>query len=1592
MPPPRRKQTSATVKNQMNWADLRKIPWPNATRTGDVARIVSVWKDIGIQAAAIGEQETAVRELLPQITDNNRLNELASNADINVEQFLWQMEYNIPFKRDVMSHVSSWLSNEGQVLEVPIKLLIALTVFQSLSLVYVSEGPILDNDIGLLLDIIMTLPKEGEACAVLAFECLVKAKKIGYVWSKASVDKVINIFHDFPDKWSFDTFSAFIEQTMETQDPEIWSKVALFVDESIQKKVSVVKDRAIDAVECMKRLPQMLLQKDRSALLLIGHSISILKKKCDVYFWDVASAYVVWATDAATGIVAGERAHVSNLPGRVEEKPKRESRLIDGEEYQWRNLPAELVITEAELGEFIPGSFVKENKLLVEFVHFLDGERKKEFLKCFAEKLETCDRQTKCRTLTCFVSAFQDKPEMLEQCFDFICDDELFSEMETTFGPDKYDNMTNMYRKFVVHTFCQRTPLLLRRIIEKRSGCAFFLAEFAGRVWVERSFDLNVLSDKFSVISFLDSLEILRFLDDRSPARTTLLNFVFEYLKQKSRINGRFAIADPAFASSFLPLLYEKSLVDIVFEILGVFLESVSESDFTDSKEEPELLDETTKFFREYISNAPEMKEKLFIFIGNIVRMRPFFAKRFSSFLGYMVTELAETKTDTALKYVIYLLTALVDANTDYVLDGRMWQVLAGAVSEEHYTLILNLMAGSFSVTKASTMFFIQQPQFIPLMFCALGRNESKITEFFQYLKSLVVGKSLYNAYRLHDGNIDDILLTWLKEGPKIVYQGVTIEMNVNRQIVLEVLEAIVSLSCDAEIAGKFIQTIKGPKDADIITILQRIEAKSRAHATYEYPIGTLPQYAKVENVKASDIKGPFSVSFRLYTDESILSGLPAIIDVLSITDGKSTRLSLCIINNSLWALSDNKARKVLVPLCQRMASHRWTSFFITFKNNISNDTCLISTIINDGESVQDCEFEIVRFESRYLTVFLGGHDFEYRLVKAPRTVCGMVANVYLCRSYTDDNDILSLFNNHRMQLKNCIFSFTDMAQNAKVGEPVVIMKTGLTTANIFLSLRDDDHIRIIAETYMKVREPKLLGVLQGVIDCTTDSSLPVQIRDWLQALDQNERNLRLYLMFFDLAKRITNFEIRRLWLDEILLNVNIWNTQDTRLLSHWSTSIISTFANELSSGCYFGTYLCRLTDVSQEALTFLCRLGRIHLEDREVKVLFDKCHDYTNNPVLLKVYLRIVRYLADKICELRENAIEYLVAFLDFEDIDIVILTIECLTSIATSKSWFQLTAILLRKLKPTQTLVDRLLLSASEWPHVFLVFCAICVFHPELKITGNVVAGEMNAPPPLWYLYPVLLYVKSEGALREGLQRFIAANACRAKNDILDIAFFVMLVSEYSEVAFPAVHELAMTICLSSNSQQDAEELFWLMILVGLYKIRPKGYVSTTHLFEAVQSSDVFDLKPSLDTYQKKIRTYSDARTIKEFIEQAVTESKPVLEIAVCDGALPNAEFLRRGAQAARIMPDKVCVSKGSAIASYTGLIPGGLLAPTRFSFGEIAQCIDGCADGTANLKSVDEFDKNRTIIEHLSDVILEKFERMCQCLKSELDELFA
>jgi hypothetical protein len=110
-------------------------------------------------------------------------------------------------------------------------------------------------------------------------------------------------------------------------------------------------------------------------------------------------------------------------------------------------------------------------------------------------------------------------------------------------------------------------------------------------------------------------------------------------------------------------------------------------------------------------------------------------------------------------------------------------------------------------------------------------------------------------------------------------------------------------------------------------------------------------------------------------------------------------------------------------------------------------------------------------------------------------------------------------------------------------------------------------NVRRLLRLFIETRELRILGLVADVVHISKDTELPTEFADWLARAD---RSIELYVILFEIVVRIANKEAQRVWLEDILINLDLWDYHNTRLLSLWNGVLLDRFSDFFHAKSYF--------------------------------------------------------------------------------------------------------------------------------------------------------------------------------------------------------------------------------------------------------------------------------------------------------------------------------------------------------------------------------------------------------------------------------------
>jgi hypothetical protein len=188
----------------------------------------------------------------------------------------------------------------------------------------------------------------------------------------------------------------------------------------------------------------------------------------------------------------------------------------------------------------------------------------------------------------------------------------------------------------------------------------------------------------------------------------------------------------------------------------------------------------------------------------------------------------------------------------------------------------------------------------------------------------------------------------------------------------------------------------------------------------------------------------------------------------------------------------------------------------------------------------------------------------------------------------------------------------------------------------------------------------------------STDKSLPAQFASVLKG-----RNLSvtIYRQAVQIVIDIQDNETQLAWFEDVLLNLELW--RDPTVIREWNPLLLMTFHKFFYAKSYLRYLLHQIEFLTKESTPFLQRLFHVNPEhnDANFQYLFALLFRYQSDQVRLSQLLQIVR---DAPTTIRRSLVHTLFNFLKSENIDIVILVIECLCRHSGSGFYMEILSIL--------------------------------------------------------------------------------------------------------------------------------------------------------------------------------------------------------------------------------------------------------------------------------------------------------------------------
>jgi hypothetical protein len=1014
-----------------------------------------------------------------------------------------------------------------------------------------------------------------------------------------------------------------------------------------------------------------------------------------------------------------------------------------------RELPAALTISPFALFEVVPDAVIGVISLVKEFLKRLPSETRRHFFRHLASHLKRF-KAPECYSV--FAALFilvrdLDIPEIVQRNAPYLCGEIVFDPQVTYFGPVLIDDVTNQFRAAAVHLVLQKGQDLIFELALRFALCPFMLSELLGRILANRDFSTpTMLSIASSLTTQSQSGETVRIvahallalreMDASFAARIPLFLFLSELARNPQTMF--LALDSHVFVDSYFKFLAEEAFFPRILNLLRAALVGGSRP------LETPRLEYVVQGLLDAIHKFPAIVLDVFQVVLDIVRPRTFLGPQFRPFLNAFFGRLKADPSERMLDMTLQLLASL---SPDVMLAPQVFCVLARHVTERNL-LALTVLATGGQCASERGVWLIRRPEFLPLILVAVGRNAEK-TEGFLRTCLQYPSISQTNVQMLHRGHVDRILLSFLKSGAR--YLSVDFVLRLSRALAMELLHAITRVESDYAVAREFL--------CDDSQLLHSFLIVLSTAARRRFPIGTLDCFAAPKVLSADDFKGPFAIAFWLFIDEFALFGVSATVDIVTIASHK-LKLSVYLMNNTLFASLDDPGIHTFVTLCPRVPSNDWTHFVVNFTNARNSAGKVVVTTFRGAERVGDSEFSVVELEQGNVEVRFGGYTAES--TRPTSLQMGWVSDVFVYGRLLSVSGVDVLTFDPAVRSRQGLLASTEM----------LTIVSNFPRKQLIRCINHSAFLRKVVRLYDQNPQDVLLAILAKGITLSTDVLLPAEFG---AILAKQERSVRLYKQIVKIVERVADPETRFVWFEDILINCELWGIDNPGILGHWNSILLTTFSEFFIRKSYFRYFLFWFRELNADSLMLVKRVGRIvgnRLAREDAEFLFGLLFNSKNDLRRTCQLLEIIRDLADKISF--ENY-ECLLEFVSSRDLELTICAIQCLLTLSGNNFFCKIVRILSRLL-PTAAVLARLEGLTDEFPDLFILNCAVCFVNKDLKLLKfpNFVNHWR-----LWFFFPVLCYLTCGPLMRKSLAGFIARNA--SVSNLESVLYLVAMLEHY-------------------------------------------------------------------------------------------------------------------------------------------------------------------------------------------------------------------
>ena len=959
-----------------------------------------------------------------------------------------------------------------------------------------------------------------------------------------------------------------------------------------------------------------------------------------------------------------------------------------------------------------------------------------------------------------------------------------------------HDKWINLMRNVAFSAISLLDPMQFLIILGDATDDPYLFAEYVLRLYYHwNKLDFSIFSHPYFIKILLQIDSLSQEKQVSSECRVILYTFMFDLL-QKEETSKEFFNLTPQFYEDFLKHLFEESLETKVYYSIKFYLTRTIKTKTTLMCD---YLIENDVISRWYQADKTVTDKVMCLIIESMIAYNVV-NESFSRLIPHIVDILTDEPSNTVTPVLMsYFSQRCSDINYDelvmiykhiesFKVDNRfrlrMWEIAAGKSSFPNFKEI-----------------HLLRPLILPLLF-----NVYETDEIIEYFLMLIEFTSV-NAYLLHDGEIDLVLLKHIQNEEDVEYRNCKIHIKINNMdMCTTLLEKIMKTKSDNSIVSIFVDAFspehKSKNIFKLAEICNDVLAVPNNEKSPVLAIGQVPTQMKTNVLTNAIFQTGFTFSIRTNLNPTTFWGTNMKVTLFKIKDNSTNYLRLFLCKQGISLSIRNGRKKISAIISRFSVTTKWMHIMVSIAVTPTGIQCwpVIDEIETNctniklescfGEELETevCGCEIDEMESSCMKMIPVGIATHAALFNRPLT--DVECNVLRDDPYGTTLNPCFVSSADDIYIPNINLvphSFIDYSLQCLMFERL----TNVLFSPIDMNANDD----LILTS---------LGILQQLIRCKPSliSGLPVnKISRFLFMYEHPSYKLFRGVSAFH--KSLHDENVFNEFLELVIANPFIWSRSPDalRIFTEIKRKIIaSSYILTPKLITLFIKIYEKCDDTQKSIIEEILSLFAEQITDEHVSLLFAISPFVSLGKLssILSLLLSVKRELLTN----NQNKIPF-ISFLHtvylLEDSDIIVKSVLLIHSISDDDEGEYLLSVFFtfNTSRPDTLLMifKALKERMSEYPNIVNILCAtsITLGENEMQKFSQLLYPlslqsefrERVSLRKLWFIYPLLLTFRLKPDDQEGTIRFIIELLLISKNASTDLAK-IHAFCEYCEALY--------------------------------------------------------------------------------------------------------------------------------------------------------------------------------------------------------------